>query len=108
MLETSRVTAELEAARAFADTIGLRVQLETRLAYLAAYAAPRRTRCVLYPDRAPYSFAFAMERETRRDEWSPWFRGALVYHGPSDRHGSGDEPTSSVTATPTMGWAVRT
>lgn len=108
MLETSRVTSELEAARAFADTIGLRVQFEVHLAYLGTYAAPRRTRCVLYPDRAPYSFAFAMQRETRRDEWSPWFQGALVYHSPSDRHDSGDDPTLSVTTTPTMGWAVHT
>jgi hypothetical protein len=95
MLETSRVTAELAAARAFADKVGLRVQLESRLAYLNRYAAPRSTRCVLSPDPAPYSFAFEMQRETRRDEWSPWFSGTLIYHGPRDGFDA-----------PAMGWTI--
>ena len=97
MLDTSRVTAELEAARAFADTVGLRTQLEGRLTYLNRYAAPKSTRCVLSPDSAPYSFSFEMQRETRRDEWSPWFSGTLIYHGPRDGLDA-----------PTMGWTIRT
>lgn len=97
MLETSRVTAELEAARAFADKVGLRTQLEGRLSYLDRYAAPRSTRCILSPDPAPYSFSFEMQRETRSDEWSPWFSGTLIYHGPRDGLDA-----------PTMGWTIRT
>lgn len=97
MLETSRVTAELEAARAFADKVGLRAQLECQLTYLDRYAAPRITRCVLSPHSAPYSFSYEMQRETRRDEWSSWFSGTLIYNGPRDGFDA-----------KTMGWTIRT
>jgi hypothetical protein len=107
MLETSRVTAQLEAARAFADKVGLRPQLETRLSYLERYAAPKRTRCMLAPDPAPYSFSFVMELD-RGAGWTHWFDGGLLYHAPHDGHGSGSMPTLSVTVSPTMGWAVHT
>lgn len=108
MLETSRVTEQLEEARAFASKIGLRTQLEERLAYLGTYAEPRRARCVLHPDPAPYSFSFAMERETRRDEWSPWFGGRLIFHGGHDGEPSGGAPTPDTTGSPTTGWTVHT
>jgi hypothetical protein len=106
MLETSRVTQQLEEAREFASKIGLRAALEERLAYLGTYAEPRRARCVLHPDPAPYSFSFAMERETRRDEWSPWFSGKLLFHGGGDGERSGSIPTPDAAGSPTMGWAV--
>lgn len=108
MLETSRVTKQLEEARAFASKIGLRSELEERLAYLGTYAEPRRARCVLHPDPEPYSFSFAMERQTRRDEWSPWFKGRLLFHDDHDGERSGAMPTPSVTVTPTTGWTVHT
>lgn len=107
MLETSRVTEQLEEARAFADKIGKRAQLETRLSYLDNYASPKRTRCVLAPDRAPYSFSFTMQLD-RGAGWTHWFNGGLLYHGPHDDHGSGSPPTLAVTVTPTTGWAVHT
>lgn len=108
MLETSRVTASLEAARAYADKVGLRTQLETKLAYLDRYAAPRRSRCVLSPDFAPHSFNFTMELETKDGEWTVWFEGGLVYHGPHDGHGSGALPTLTVSIDPAMGWQIHT
>jgi len=102
MLETSRVTKQLEEAREFASKIGLRAELEERLAYLGTYAEPRRARCVLYPDSAPYSLSFAMERHTRRDEWSPWFKGTLLFHGSGNLDGS----EATMTPATTMGWTV--
>lgn len=108
MLETSRATGKLDAARAFADTVGLRTQLEAKLSYLDRYAVPRRTRCILSPDFAPHSFNFVMEAETKDGEWTVWFEGGLVYHGPHDGHGSGAYPALSVTIDPTMGWQIHT
>ena len=108
MLETSRVTRQLEEAREFADKVGLRPQLETRLTYLDNYASPKRTRCMLAPDPAPYSFSFVMEIDRGNGVWTPWFQGGLLYHGPHDGHGSGSTPTLAATVSPTMGWAVHT
>lgn len=106
MLETSRVTQQLAEAREFADKVGLRIHLEIRLTYLDTFASPRYTRCVLFPYPAPYSFAFAMERGAGSDEWSPWFDGALIYHGAHDRYGSGIYPTLPATPVMTMGWTI--
>lgn len=106
MLDTSRVTEELRAARAYADSIGLRAQLEVRLAFLDTYASPRHTRCTLFPYPAPYSFSFAMERETRSDEWSPWFDGVVIYHGAHDGYGSHPYPPFPAPASRTIGWTV--
>lgn len=103
MLETSRVTQQLEEVREFASKIGLRSELEERLAYLGTYAEPRRARCVLHPDPAPYSFSFAMERQTRRDEWSPWFSGKLLFHVGGDVEPAGPSPPTPATTT---GWTV--
>jgi hypothetical protein len=106
MLDTSRVTEELRAARAYADSIGLCVQLEVRLALLDTYALPTPTRCVLYPHPAPYSFSFAMRRETRSGEWSPWFDGAVLYHGAHDRYGKHPYPPFPSPADKTLGWTI--
>lgn len=108
MLDTTRVVAPLAAARAYADKVGLRIQLEERLTYLERYAAPRPTRCTLRPDFAPYSFALAMEVRGKDGEWHLMFEGGLLYHGPHDGHGSGLYPTLSVTTTPTLGWSLHT
>ena len=108
MLETSRVTSKLEEARAFAYRIGLRPQLEERLTYLERYANPKPTRCVLFPDRAPHSFYFVMEREIGGGTWMVWFEGGLIYHGPHDNHGSGAYPALAVTVTPETGWSIHT
>lgn len=107
MLETSRVTEMLEEARTYADKIGLRVQFEARLAYLDHYAEPKHTRCILFPDPAPFSFHFVMELELGNRSWMAWFEGRLIYHGPHD-HGSGAYPTLAVSVTPTLGWLIRT
>ena len=106
MLETSRVAAQLERARAFADRIGLRPQLELHLAVLDRYAHPTPTRCVLLPDPALHSFHFVMEKE-KDGEWTTWFEGTLVYEGPRDDQGSDAHPEFPVRLYPKMGWTIR-
>ncbi len=83
-LDSSRVADDLEKARAFADAIEARAELDGRLATLAGYGAPLRTRCTLGADLSPHSFSFVMEVESSDGEWRAWFDGALVYHGPLD------------------------
>ena len=106
MLETSSVTEHLRAARAYADAIGLRMQLETRLTYLDTFASPKHTRCVLSPHPLPHSFSFVVELETQRGEWTPWFEGALVYHGAHDHYGAFVYPTLPVPAAKSIGWTI--
>ena len=108
MLETSRVQQQLADARVHADAVGLRDDLEMRLAYLDRYAEPKTTRCVLFPDAAPFSFRFVMERELGNGSWMAWFEGGLLYHGAHDRYGAGAAPTLAVTLQPTLGWQIHT
>ena len=86
--------------------------LQKMLDYLASYAdhdENGRTRCVLYRDFAPLSFAFTMEvRKSPEDEYEYWFNGGLIFHGPHDNGGDGGFPTLSVNLNPTDGWSVHT
>lgn len=106
MLDTSRVAARLEAARAFADRIGLRVQLETRLAYLGWYAEPRRTLCTLFSDFEKHAFSFVMEAEIAGGGLAIWFKGRLTVHIPHDVQSPGAFPTFAVGVTPPLGWSI--
>lgn len=108
MLDTSRVEARLAAARAHADGIGLRAQLDKQLDYLATYAHPKETRCTLFLDYAPHSFSFEMEVKGEDGVWRRWFSGGLIYHGLHDGHGSGEPPALAVTLTPMSGWHIHT
>lgn len=64
-------------------------KLKQRLQYLRTYAngpgctyEGGHTRCVLYPDFAPLSFAFVMQkRQSAHTPWEYWFNGGLIYHG---------------------------
>jgi len=105
MLQTSRVSARLAEARAFADRIGLRVQLETRLAYLDRYADPRCTRCTLFPTFEEHSFSFVMEAEVVRG-LSIWFEGRLSFYSPHDVRSPGAFPEFAVVVTPPLGWSI--
>ncbi len=105
MLLTSHVTARLAAARAFAERIGLRLQLETCLAYLARYAAPRSTRCTLFLSFEEYSFSFVMEAEVARG-LAIWFEGRLSFHVPHDVESPGAFPKFAVVVTPPLGWSM--
>ena len=60
----------LEEAKAFAKTLGVEDNLQSRLDFLAAYACqdgdghidPTQTKCYLGADFAPHSFYFKMHR----------------------------------------------
>lgn len=108
MLDTSRVEARLSAAKAHADTLGLRAQLDKQLDYLATYAHPKETRCTLFHDHAPHSFSFQLEMKGADGEWHSLFSGGLIYHGPHDGHGSGEAPALAITLTPEHGWTIHT
>lgn len=108
MLDASRVTELLVRAREFASDHNLGDNLEGKLSYLANYAGGERTRCRLFPDGAPLSFAFTMERLNAEGGWEYWFNGGLLFHGAHDRHGSGGAPTYAVTLSPTTGWSIHT
>jgi len=106
MLDTSRVAARLAEARTYADRIGLRVQLETHLAYLGRYAAPRRTRCTLRLSFEAHSFAFTMEAEATSGAWTFWFEGLLSFNVPHDMRSPGAFPAFATVVTPPLGWSV--
>ena len=108
MLLTWRAAPQHAEARAIADRIGLRIQLETCLAYLDRYADERPALCVLYPDPAPYSFQFVMmELEWgETDAWVVWFEGRLVYRAPHDDHPAAF-PSLVEQLEPAMGWSIR-
>jgi hypothetical protein len=87
--------------------------LKSRLDYLATYAGKKsdgtdKTRVRLYKDGAPYSFGFTIEAQNANGEWTTWFNGGLLYHGPHDGHGSGSGPTFAVSLTPITGWSIHT
>lgn len=79
MLDTSRVALQLAAARAHADHLGLRKQLEEQLTFLDTYAQPKPTRCTLFHDHAPFSFNFQMEAHGDDGAWRHWFSGASFF-----------------------------
>lgn len=70
----------VEAAKA----AGIYPALQSRLGYLATYACQddaEKTRCELYQDFAPLSFAFVMKkRDEATGEYKPWMNGGLIYH----------------------------
>lgn len=111
MLDTSGVCDKLAEAREFAERIGLQQNLEQQLRYLDEYAehADRgKTRCVLYPDGAPYSFGFILKLRRHDGSHRPWLNGGLLFHGPHDGNGSGAAPTFAVCLQPVAGWAIHT
>jgi hypothetical protein len=63
---------------------GLMADLQAKLDYLGMYGChedKEYTRCKLYYDFAPLSFAFAMEkRDTPEAEYQYWFNGGLIFH----------------------------
>ena len=107
MLETGHVEAELAAARKFADAIGRRAQLESKLRYLAKYASPRPTRCTLSADYAPFSFHYVMEIQLVNGVWSIWFVGNLVYRPAPEGSDVSALPTPRDAYAPMNGWTVR-
>lgn len=93
----------------FADSIGLRQQLDSKLEYLRTYAAHRgedNVRCELYPDFAPHSFRFVMKIR-KEEKFEYWFNGGLIYQGP-DSPANGSFPSLTVSLAEGIGWFVHT
>ena len=84
--------------------------LKEKLAYLDTYAETNRgdTRCLLFKDFAPLSFAFIMERKESDGEYYRVFNGGLIFHGKFDS-GVG-APTFNVRIgdTSKAGWSIHT
>lgn len=95
----------------FAKTAGLYPQLEKQLLYLSTYGDPdgdeTYSRCDLYKDFAPHSFAFVMYRRSEDGEYKRWFNGGLIYQGP-DCPAGGGPPSFTVSLTSGTGWFVHT
>ena len=98
----------LEEARAFAKTLGVEDNLQSRLDYLAAYACqdqdghidPKLTKCCLGADFAPHSFYFKMHRLQPDGTYKFWFDGGLIYHGPGQPGDGARRPFRSKSAVP--------
>lgn len=83
--------------------------LAEMLDYLDNYASHRDTKCMLYKDYAPLSFAFTMQvRKSPEEDYEYWFNGGLIFFGPHET-GVGD-PQFSVRLgdTSEAGWSVHT
>lgn len=91
---------------------GLRKSLRNGLLFMHQYACYRedgpgfdlgKTRCELFKDWAPLSFAFRVFRGA-----DYWFNGGLIFHGSHDNGGDGGAPTLTVSLSPANGWSVHT
>jgi hypothetical protein len=107
-----------EKVMQFAAQMGLVEQLYSRLDYLSSYAnrkgctyakdEGKNTRCYLYSDFAPHSFAFTMMRQEELDgEWEMWFNGGLIYQGP-ECPADGSAPSFTVSLDKATGWFIHT
>lgn len=96
-------------------------QLWDTLEYLETYAQGPgclydaaqggQTCCLLFPEFAPLSFSFQMQRRAPAEaDFRDWFHGAVIFHGPHDGFGGGGAPTFSVQLEDmkTAGWRVHT
>jgi hypothetical protein len=102
----------LESVKAFAERTGQTEKLQEQLDYLGGYACNdgRQTRCLLYRDSSPQSFAFMMQikRETDPDEsYRDWFNGGLLYYGVGE-DGVSDPQFSVRLDSSSQGWEVHT
>jgi hypothetical protein len=104
----------LEQVRDFARLIGLGLQLERQLGYLADYGRNNEDRpsrqCVLGYDFAPHSFSFAIHvlaDSTGDGKRQLWFNGGLIYQGPRCP-ANGSFPSLTVSLAEGTGWFCHT
>jgi hypothetical protein len=117
MALTMRCSDYYDQVVAKAHELGLYAEFKKQIDYLDNYACPEgdklKTRCTLFKDFAPLSFAFNMDiRDEATGEYRSWFNGGLIFYGASDS-GVG-EPQFSVSLSRAMGqekkagWEVHT
>jgi len=91
----------VDEVKKFADSVGLREQLDSKLKYLEEYG-DGTSRCRLFKDFAKHSFSFIVDKLDKDGHWVVWFSGALIYHGPQ----AGE--TFAVNVNDTVGWSIHT
>lgn len=113
IIEQENVVEQLQDAVAFAAKVGALDELVSQLHYLSNYGGGEGgIRCVLFPDFAPMSFRFSMEKMAA-EVWEPWFHGGLLYSGPGV-NSDGNFPSLSVSLDPDCAsgqvhkWSVHT
>jgi hypothetical protein len=100
------VLDHLDAVRENARQMGLSVQLERQLDYLATYGG-HNYQCVLGKDFAPYSFDFALYRPGVKDARKFVFNGGLLFQS-TQQPANGSFPLLSVSLHSDSGWFVHT
>lgn len=90
----------------FADSIGMRGNLDDALRYLGSERPDRVL--YLFSDFAPYSFDFTVCAVNSKGEEEFLFNGGIIFHGAHDNGGDGGAPTYSVSLNPRAGWQVHT
>jgi hypothetical protein len=103
----------LQDVRDQADKLGLREDLEAVLARLSTWGHREKSRCVLFKDFAPLSFAFNIEALLEDGTYKFDFNGGLIFHGPHDGFGDGGAPSFSVDLGSVFGeqkpgWSIHT
>jgi len=103
---------QFDTAKIKARLCGLTKQFANVLNQLRTYGCSGKgspeVRVFLFKDFAPHSFSIVWKRLNKENEWSIWFQGGLIFHGPHDNGGDGSAPTFSVNLTPMNGWSVHT
>jgi hypothetical protein len=116
-LVTDRCRIYFHEVSAKAEELGLYDALKKQLDYLDGYAChdgdKTKTRCTLFKDFAPLSFAFNMDiRDEATGEYRSWFNGGLIFYGSADTGVGG--PQFSVSLSRALGqerkagWEVHT
>lgn len=88
-----------------------KLDLKSQLDYLDTYADDNRvgdTKCVLYADFAPQSFAFVMYTKGKDGEYHYWFQGGLIFHGAGSSGAGAPELSVRLGDTSRAGWSVHT
>ncbi len=96
----------------FAETVNATDRLQSQLDHLEALGPDgKESRCLLFPDFAPHSFAFAIEVRVESGEWRRWLHGGLIYSGPGQPL-DGSFPALCVSIGPNTGrhhdWTIHT
>ena len=101
----------LEQVREFARLMGLGLQLERQLCFLAReWSGEKTDQCVLSYDFAPHSFSFAryiLPAYARSGERTFSYNGGLIFQGPTSP-ADGSFPSLCVSLAPGTGWFCHT
>jgi hypothetical protein len=102
----------LEEVRKYAAERGITERLEEKLAYLGGFACPEddpgKTRCEIFADFAPHSFAFNMYTRRGDGDYVLWFNGGLIYTGPGQPLDGGFPALTVSLVAQGEGWSVHT